>query len=509
MRVGLLGYTLVAVALLGAGDAAAQIEFEPVISGFASPIFVTAPAGDDRLFVLEQDGSIRIVENGAILPTPFLDLTGLTNQVGERGLLGMAFHPDYDSNGLFYVHYSRASDGATILAEYEVSGDPNVADAGSAAILLTEAQPFSNHNGGMLAFKPGEPGNYLYMAIGDGGDAGDPMGNGQNTDTILGAVLRLDVDNGGMAPASNPFVGVDGDDRIWQYGLRNPWRFSFDSGTGDMYIGDVGQNNFEEINFIPANSTGGENLGWDLLEGSNDFECVDCDQARMNTLLPIHEYPHTDGISVTGGYVYRGSEIPSLQGTYFFGDYAGRIWSFRYDGATMTEFQEWDLPIGGSELVVSFGEDGFGELYFVLYSGTIYKLVDNTPIQVVSRTGGGLYEEGETVTLSVEVTGTVGDVTYEWFKNNSGTPLSDGGNISGAATPDVTFSPATIADSGSYVLEVTDEAKALFVVPPIALQVVAMGSLPAMGMLGLGLGVGILMAVGVWRLRTRVNRRGR
>ncbi len=494
----------IAVAAWYAQTSGGQIVAEPIGLTFNSPIFLTAPEGDDRLFVVEQDGLIRIVQNGAILPTPFLDLTTLTTQSGERGLLGMAFHPDYDSNGLFYVHYTSIVDGSTVLEQYEVSGDPNVADALSGDPLLNQAQPAPNHNGGMIAFKPGEAGNFLYMALGDGGGSGDPDENGQDLDTILGKILRLDVDNAGAPPTSNPFVGVAGDDRIWIYGVRNPWRFSFDRLTGDMYIGEVGQNNFEEIDFIDASSTGGENLGWDLLEGTNDFECVDCDQARLDTVLPIHEYPHGDGISVTGGYVYRGDLIPSLQGTYFFADISGRVWSFRYDGATLTEFQEHGTEfIEEGLVIVSFGEDGFGELYVVSHGGSIFKIMDVTPTSLVSSSGGGLIEEGDTAVLSVEVAGTTGMVSYEWFKQS--TPLADGGTISGAATPELTISPVALSDSGNYFLHVTDEAKALFVTPPITLTVVPVGSLPAMGMLGMGILVGIVGVAGILYVRRRMG----
>ncbi len=241
------------------GTASAQVVAELYADGFTNPVLVTAPEGDERLFVVEQRGVVWIVDGAsATLPTPFLNIDPLVTSGGERGLLGMAFHPDYETNGQFFVHYSSAETGKigdTVLARYTVSGgNPDVANPGSASIFLEVDQPFSNHNGGMIAFRPGDSGNYLYMALGDGGSAGDPQNNAQNIENVLGKILRIDVDAGApaAAPASNPYVGIAGHDLIWSYGLRNPWRFSFDRLTGDMYIGDVGQNSVEEIDFAAS-----------------------------------------------------------------------------------------------------------------------------------------------------------------------------------------------------------------------------------------------------------------
>lgn len=485
--------------VFAAGSAQAQVVAEVFATSLSSPLYVTAPDGDDRLFVVEQGGLIRIIDGGTVLPTPFLDLTGLVTFVDERGLLGLAFHPDYAINGFFYVHYSSAQAGVvgdTVVARYAVSGNPDVADAGSAVIMLTEAQPNANHNGGMISFRPNDPNNYLYVALGDGGGAGDPDLNGQDMTTRLGAILRLDVDAGPeTAAATNPFVGQAGNDFIWVYGLRNPWRFSFDRDTGDLYIGDVGQGAVEEVDFQAAASAGGENYGWNELEGSSDFDCTDCDGARATTTLPIHEYPHTDGITVVGGYVYRGADIPSLQGTYFFADLSGALWSLEYDGMTVTNFQQYDssfIPAGNT--FVSFGEDGAGELYIVDILGTIYKIVDNTSVTVQGTTGAGFHESDEAVQLSVDITGTTGAVAYSWFKDGSGTPLANGGNISGADTPTLVLYPVSATDSGSYVLQFEDQSKAIFTAPAISITVVAPGSLPLSSMAIYALGV-VLCAI--------------
>jgi hypothetical protein len=354
------------------------LEFELVADGFAQPIYVTsAEDGSDRLFVLEQGqnvggtktGNIRVVEDGVVLPTPFLTLSGMAS-AGEQGLLGLAFHPDYATNGWFYVDYSRG-DGDTVIARYQVSaGDPNVADAGSESILLTISQPFTNHNGGHLAFGPD---GYLYVSSGDGGSGGDPGDRAQNVDLLLGKILRLDVDGGPPygIPPSNPFVGTAGADEIWAYGLRNPWRFSFDRATGDLFIGDVGQNTIEEIDFQPA-GLAGVNWGWRCYEGSNAFNLTDCGDPE-DYRFPILEYDHTLGCSVTGGFRYRGP-WPSIESYYLYSDFcSGTIW-----GATTEDSVSWS----SSELadtafaVASFGEGDDGELFVVdRAGGAIYRVV--------------------------------------------------------------------------------------------------------------------------------------
>ena len=356
-----------------------DLALELVSAGFDRPIFVVSPLGDtNRLFVLEQGGVIRVIKNGALLETAFLDIQSAVTSGGERGLFGLAFHPDYATNGFFFVHYS-GDVGQTVLERYGVSTDADVADADSGVVFLTQSQPFTNHNGGMIAFKPNDPEHYLYIGLGDGGSQGDPENRAQDLTTLLGKILRIDVDQGtpATAPESNPFVGQAGDDLIWSYGLRNPWRFSFDKVTADLYIGDVGQGTVEEIDFEPVSSGGGVNYGWRLLEGTLDFNCSDCDDARATTVIPIHEYPRSDGISVTGGYVYRGSAIPELFGHYFFADYgSGNVWSFSFNGTEFSEFQEWTDDLSSQSMSISsFGEGADGELYIVDLSGSIHRIV--------------------------------------------------------------------------------------------------------------------------------------
>ena len=349
-----------------------------VVSGLSSPLYVTAPPGDtQRIFIVQQAGRIRIFKNGSLLPGNFLNLQGKITSGGERGLLGLAFHPDYANNGYFYVNYTDSS-GNTVIARFQVTTNPDSADFSTRQILLTVTQPFSNHNGGWLDFGPND--GYLYIALGDGGNGGDPQDNGQDTLSLLGKILRIDVDTtqGYKIPPSNPFVDSVGVlKEIWALGLRNPWRNSFDRLTGDLYIADVGQGSWEEISFQPAANIGGENYGWRFKEGDHCFNpSTGCDTI-MGLTDPIHEYPHSDGCSVTGGYVYRGSAIPDLQGTYFFGDYCTRsIWSFRYDGNDTTEFKDRSSELSVNGNISSFGEDGSGELYITGHSnGTVYKIV--------------------------------------------------------------------------------------------------------------------------------------
>ncbi|MCB9849324.1 MAG: PQQ-dependent sugar dehydrogenase [Phycisphaerales bacterium] len=361
---------------------------ERVASGLSGPLFVTSPPGDtNRLFIVEQAGRIKILTGGSVLGTPFLNIVSIISSGGERGLLGLAFDPDYATNGFFYVNYTNTS-GNTVVARYTVTGDPatsNTANAGSAVILKTIVQPESNHNGGCLQFGPD---GMLYVGVGDGGGGNDQhgsIGNGQNTGTLLGKMLRLDVDNGpNYIPSDNPFVGAgDPLDEIWAIGLRNPWRFSFDRATGDMYIADVGQGAREEVDFQPASSTGGENYGWRCMEGTACTGMTGCTCNAPALTLPIHEYTHGGTpfrCSISGGYVYRGSAIPGLQGTYFYADYcSAQIWSFRYNGSVLSEFQERTTEltpnISTIDSVVSFGEDGSGELYIVDIGGEVFKIV--------------------------------------------------------------------------------------------------------------------------------------
>lgn len=351
------------------------LELETVVSGLASPVYVTSPPGDDRLFVVEQAGVIRIVENGQLRATPFLDITSLVRCCGEQGLLSLAFHPQYASKGEFYVYYTEASEGDTRVVRYRVSSnDPNAADAGSAELVLAADQPASNHNGGLLKFGPD---GYLYVGLGDGGGGGDTYGNGQNLGTLLGAILRIDVDvdTTYAVPADNPFVGQAGArGEIWAYGLRNPWRFSFDRATGDLYIGDVGQNAWEEIDVEPAGSGGGRNYGWNIMEGAHCYYPPDCDPTGL--VLPVHEYANSpSNCSVIGGYVYRGSRIPALRGHYLYSDFcSGFVRSFRHSNGQATDPRDWSsqLPTGGN--VSSFGEEASGELYITTLHGQVYRI---------------------------------------------------------------------------------------------------------------------------------------
>ena len=360
----------------------AMMRLEAVAAGLDRPLFVTAPPGDtNRLFIVEQGGRILLRKDGALLATPFLDLSELLGSgAGERGLLGMAFHPNYARNGIFFVNYTDANHDSVVALYCAYAEDPDRGDPATAKILLTIDQPYSNHNGGMLAFGPD---GYLYIASGDGGSGNDPDDNGQSLDTLLGKVLRIDVDNGEPygIPADNPFVSDEAArDEIWAYGLRNPWRLSFDRETGDLWIADVGQNALEEINFQAADSVGGENYGWRNREGDmcrpGETDCT-----LPEAVDPIHVYFNVGNQSATGGYVYRGTAIPELVGTYFFADYiTGKVYALvREVGGGVTVTDETDsLNQGGITLenVASFGEDGAGELYVVdLGAGVVYQLV--------------------------------------------------------------------------------------------------------------------------------------
>jgi glucose/arabinose dehydrogenase len=365
-----------------------------VASGLSRPVFVThAPGDHSRLFIVEQRGSggvstrgdIRILDlaSGTILPTPFLSVTGLTTQ-SEQGLLGMAFAPDYATSGRFFVHYTAAG-GTTTIARYTVSANPNVAAPASAQIVLTAAQPASNHNGGWMGFGPD---GYLYVALGDGGGSGDPFGNGQSLNTLLGKMLRLDVSGATYSiPPTNPFATGGGRPEIWAWGLRNPWRSSFDRLTGDLWIADVGQGSWEEINFQPAIGNppyNAVNYGWRCYEGNAVFNSTApiCPPSGP-VKFPVHVYPIAGQpeCAVTGGYVYRGCAIPSERGNYFFGDYcSGKVWSFRLVNGQATELRnrsaELVPPLGSITWVSSFGEDAAGELYIVSHlGGAVYKMV--------------------------------------------------------------------------------------------------------------------------------------
>jgi uncharacterized repeat protein (TIGR01451 family) len=395
---------------------------EVIASGFVRPVQVTnAGDGSLRLFAVEQPGSIWIVQDGMVLNTPFLDISGRVQCCGERGLLGLAFHPDYENNGYFYVNYTRSDDGATVVARYSVSADPNTADPDSGSILLTIAQPYSNHNGGQVLFGPDA---YLYVGMGDGGSGGDPLNHGQNRDTLLGAMLRIDVDGGTpyAIPPDNPYVGGDGADEIWAIGLRNPWRFSFDRETNDLYIGDVGQNLWEEISYQAAGTPGGLNFGWRCREGSHTYNSnPPCDDpAYLATLTdPIAEYSHSEGRSVTGGFVYRGILYPALVGRYFFADYVeGKIWSLYKTASSPDTWSAPELELDTGLSISGFGEDETGELYVVGYSdGTIRRLAD------VEGPSPNLTTSEKSASSPNADPGEV--VTYTILLNNTGAPSDE------------------------------------------------------------------------------------
>lgn len=338
------------------------LAYEEIASDLGFPVFVDAPSEDQRLFIVAKDGYIWVWRSGTILEDPFLDISDLVRNEGEQGLLGLAFDPSFADTGRFFVHYSDTR-GDTVLASYYLSADPDRADPSSGEVLFEADQPASNHNGGMLTFGPG---GFLYLALGDGGRSNDAFGNGQRSDTVFAAILRFEVDPFRPAPG-NPF------DEVWSYGLRNPWRFSFDSDL--VYIADVGQNTYEEIDVAPA-SQPGLNYGWPVTEGLHCFAPPSgCDVEGLT--LPVLEVTHGDGgaCSITGGYVYRGTEIPELSGHYFYSDYCGGwLRSFFWDGSGVTQPTDWTDDVGTLGAVTSFGTDAFGELY-VTAGESVYKIV--------------------------------------------------------------------------------------------------------------------------------------
>ena len=355
-----------------------SLALETVSDQLTFPVDLASPPGNSRLFVVEKAGRIRIIENGTLLAPAFLDISAQVSSNGERGLLGLAFDPDYETTGRFVVNYTDLA-GDTHIAAFTVSsGDANRADPASEELILRVDQPFENHNGGQVAFGPDA---YLYIALGDGGGSGDPMANGQSLTTLLGKLLRIDL-NGGSPygiPSANPFSAVAAArSEIWSYGLRNPWRFTFDRLTGDLYIADVGQGEREEIDVgLAADGAGrGANYGWDIMEGDACFEPASgCD--RTGLILPVLQYDHSEGCSVTGGHVYRGSAIPALQGTYFYSDFcSGWVRSFRLSSGAVAEEREWPALQAGN--VTSFGQDDAGELYILTSGGSVYRIVEDT-----------------------------------------------------------------------------------------------------------------------------------
>jgi glucose/arabinose dehydrogenase len=344
------------------------VQLELVKGDADHPVHLAAPPGDARVFVVEQPGRVRILEHGRWKPEPFLDLTSRVGWGGERGLLSIAFHPRYAQNGTFFVNFTDKR-GDTRVERFRVSSDPDRADPASASLVLTVRQPYANHNGGHILFGPD---GMLYVAMGDGGSGGDPHGNGQDRTTLLAKLLRLDVDarRPYAIPRGNPFAGGGGRAEIWATGLRNPWRIAFDPPSGLLYIADVGQNAYEEIDVMPA-ARAGFNYGWNWMEGSHRFKSGGRPPAGL--VVPLVEYAHDEGCSVTGGVVYRGKEIPELVGHYLFSDYcSGWVRSFRVQRGRAVDRREWvDLQ---SSAVTSFGVDGAGELYLLAAPDKVYRV---------------------------------------------------------------------------------------------------------------------------------------
>jgi len=345
---------------------------KPVVAadGFDHPLFLCSAPGDARVLVVEQPGRVRWIENGRPSKAVFLDLTSKVSYGGERGLLGLAFHPAYTTNGFLYVDYTDRN-GDTQVERYAARADRNSVDPASAKQILFVKQPYANHNGGMVTFGPD---GMLYVGMGDGGSGGDPHGNGQNPHALLGKLLRLDVDHGDpyAIPLGNPYRDRPNDGRpeIWAFGLRNPWRYAFDFTARLLVIADVGQNKYEEIDVVDA-SRGGANYGWNVREGLHGYGLPR--PGPPDRVEPVVEYSHADGCSVTGGYVYRGHALPDLAGTYFYSDYCtGWLRSFRWQDGRATEATQWDVGRLGS--VTSFGEDAGRELYVVTHEGRIWKL---------------------------------------------------------------------------------------------------------------------------------------
>ena len=414
LRIGALSAAAL-LALAHAPSAQTGLGTTQVASGFARPLYLISPPGDvDRMFVVEQRGKIKIIKNGTVLATPFLDVgtggLGLLGSPGnEQGLLGLAFHPDYANNGRFFINYTDSGDD-TVVAEFTVSSDPDIANTTGTTIIGPIFQPQSNHNGGCLQFSPAD--GMLYIGMGDGGGSNDQgpghtagIGNGQDPTKVLGKMLRLDVDIPfPHIPADNPFVGSPSTrDEIWALGVRNPWRFCFDL-NGDMYMGDVGQFAVEEVNHEPA-GMGGRNYGWRCMEGTTCTSLTGCECNAPFLTLPVRDYLHNGGnCSVTGGFVYNGCAIPDLVGTYLFGDYcSGRIWSFEIQGGVAVNFvnrtQELAPTVGTINQITSFGQDALGEIYIIDQGGEIWKIVPDT----IDDCNGNLVADGCDIALGTSI----------------------------------------------------------------------------------------------------------
>ena len=408
--------TFVVVLSVVAAPAARALELQRVVSGLGAGVVAMTHAGDasGRLFITMQDGRVLVHDGTRVLTTPFLDIRSLVRSGGEQGLLSVAFQPGYATNGRFCVYYNRTSNGDVVIARYRVSANANVADPASGEVLMTiPHSQFSNHNGGQLQFGPD---GYLYAGPGDGGGGGDPLGSGQSIRTWLGKILRIDVSpaTGYAIPPTNPYAGnpdATVKQEIWAYGLRNPWRFSFDRATGDLFIADVGQNTYEEVDFQPVGSAGGQNYGWNIMEGAHCYPPpgTGCNQTGLT--LPILEYDHSTGdCSITGGYRYRGQLFQSLRGTYFYGDFcSGRIRAATFSG-TWSSTVALDTALS----ISTFGEDQAGEVYVADLGGTIYRIATNTyfhtlpPCRVTDTRGAQAPALGANTTRTFTVAGTCG-----------------------------------------------------------------------------------------------------
>jgi glucose/arabinose dehydrogenase len=415
----LLGLLMSGLAFSQGAEPMPQISLLPWATGFERPVYVThAGDGSGRLFVVEQGGRILLVSQGQAVHSTFLDISDRVSCCGERGLLSVAFPPGFAGKNYFYVDYTDLS-GGTVVSRFHLVPGGDMGDPASEEILLQIHQPFANHNGGQLAFGPD---GYLYIGTGDGGSGGDPLNNGQNLSVLLGKILRIDVESGRqtyIVPRSNPFIiDLEARSEIWAYGLRNPWRFSFDRLTGDLYVADVGQNRIEEVDFQAASSGGGENYGWKIMEGPECFGAPSCNQEGL--VLPVAFYEHSpaQGCAVTGGYVYRGPSCPTFQGTYLYGDYcSGVIWGVRRDSVS------WQSgPLLDSTLSISsFGEDEAGEIYVLdLGGGALYQVRAQLPLMPDVKANGldGPVEVNALETVSVTVNlGPAGmlNQTAEWW----------------------------------------------------------------------------------------------
>jgi glucose/arabinose dehydrogenase len=358
----------------------APLKLTLVTSKLSSPLLgIPAPGDADRLFIVERGGTVRVLKGGVLADEPFLDLSKLTAPKDERGLLGMAFHPGYAENGRFFVHYTDTK-GDSAVAEYHRGADADHADPASAQIVLTQAQPEPNHNGGHVVFGPD---GMLYIGLGDGGGAGDKhgnAGNGQDLGTWLGKILRIDVSSLPYKIPDGNMTGAGVKPEIWDYGLRNPWRFEFDPCTGDMYIADVGQSAQEEVNFEPAGQ-GRRNYGWRLMEGTACYNPATNCQAGAELVQPVATYDHLAGCSISGGFVYRGSALPAMRGMYFYGDYcSGQVWALRMTGGNPEPPVNLTSQLGSSKMnISSFGLDAAGEIYIVTLSGSLFRIEPQLP----------------------------------------------------------------------------------------------------------------------------------